>query len=118
MNVSTGIDLVPVARIAQYLADGGDPGAIWAPSELAECDGDIARLAGRWAAKEAVMKALRCGLAAVLPTDVVITSRDDGSPCVTLHGSALLRARSLGLDTWAISITHDAGLAVATAVAA
>lgn len=117
MTLTTGVDLVPVARIAQYLSDGGDPAAIWTPSELAECAGDVSCLAGRWAAKEAVLKALRTGLASVPPTDIVIGQSSDGAPDVTLSGAARRRADDLGLTRWSVSISHDAGLAVATAVA-
>ena len=74
-----------------------------------------ARLAGRWAAKEAVMKAL--GVKAGPWRDLVVTTGTGGAPEVLLRGGWHDAARGRNIGGWQVSISHERGLAVAVAVA-
>lgn len=76
----------------------------------------VPHLAARFAAKEAVMKALGAGIDRVRFTDVVVR-RGEGAPSVELHGTAAELAAQLGVSGWHVSLTHTAALAQAVAVA-
>jgi holo-[acyl-carrier protein] synthase len=73
-------------------------------------------LAARWAAKEAVAKALGCGIGEIGWTDIEILD-EDGAPLVQLHGNAALLAAKLGLSGWSVSLSHTTDLAIAFVVA-
>ena len=74
--------------------------------------------AGRWAAKEAVAKALGTGFGPKCSwTDIDISNDSQGRPIVTLSGVTAETARELGIDTWHISISHDREYACANAIA-
>ncbi len=75
-------------------------------------------LAGRFAAKEAVMKALGTGWReGVEFGGIEILNEPSGKPYVVLHGATAEKARALGVTAWHISITHTEDLAIASAVA-
>jgi len=75
-------------------------------------------LAGRFAAKEAVMKALGTGWrGGVGFRGIEIVTDPAGRPQVRLHGTTAERAEALGITAWHVSITHTADLAVASAIA-
>lgn len=121
-TVLVGTDLVLVDDIAASVAGFGQRYLhhVYAPTELAICatagNPNAHRLAARFAAKEAVIKALR-------PTDgfrysdIEIVSATDGSPTVALHGAIGEHAARLGIATSSISLTHDGDYAAATYVA-
>ena len=74
-------------------------------------------LAGRFAAKEAVMKVLGTGWAkGVTFRDIEVLKDTEGAPITHLHGEAGVRAKTLGIRRMLVSITHTRGLAIATAV--
>jgi hydroxyethylthiazole kinase-like uncharacterized protein yjeF len=107
--VRLGVDIVPVARIAAAMERYGDRflQRVYTPAELKYARGNPEKLAGRWAAKEAVLKALggrgrfpRMSLVEVLPGK-------RGAPEVTLTREPTPQI--------AVSITHDGGLAMAVA---
>jgi holo-[acyl-carrier protein] synthase len=75
------------------------------------------RLAVRFAAKEAVMKALGCGLGAVRMVDIEVIRDDAGNPSLVLHGSAAERAFARGLESFNLSMTHTHTVAHAMVVA-
>ncbi|MDQ6797654.1 MAG: holo-ACP synthase [Actinomycetota bacterium] len=75
------------------------------------------RLAARWAAKEAVMKALGVGLGAFAFCDVEVMSAPSGAPSLVLRGAAAALADHQGVSGWRLSLTHTATLAGAVAVA-
>lgn len=78
----------------------------------------IERLAGRFAAKEAVLKALGTGFGAgVAFTDVVIRRKLGAAPEVQLTGGAAKAAEVLGVTDWRLSISHAGGLAMASVLA-
>ncbi len=75
------------------------------------------RLAARFAAKEAVMKALGVGLGAFAFQDVEVVSAESGVPTLVLRGEAEALATQLGVEEWKLSLTHTESLAQAVAVA-
>lgn len=76
-----------------------------------------ASAAGRFAAKEAVAKALGCGIGIVSWQDIEILSGASGEPSLILHGEALNIANDLRLQEWSVSISHSKSHAIGFAVA-
>jgi holo-[acyl-carrier protein] synthase len=121
--IGHGIDLVEIAELQRWVEDARDPliPRCFAQDELDEI-GDgldrIERLAGRFAAKEAVLKALGSGFGAgVAFTDVVIRRAPGAPPEVRLRGGAAQAAAARGVTTWRLSISHAGGVAMASALA-
>lgn len=76
------------------------------------------RYAARFAAKEAVMKALGVGLGAVEFTEIEVVRDDDsGAPSLALHGRAAALAAERGVSRWLLTLTHSDSTAHAIAVA-
>jgi holo-[acyl-carrier protein] synthase len=75
------------------------------------------RLAARFAAKEAVMKALGVGLGAFKLRDVEVVRKRSGAPVVGLHGKAAVVADERGVGSWHLSLTHSESMAMAVAIA-
>ncbi len=120
MIVGIGMDVVEVARVARLLEQasaGRFLARCFTPSEQAYCDahGDRAtRYAARFAAKEAVMKALGAP-AGIRWTDIEV-ERAEGAPAVRLWGAAERAARDRRVGAIHLTLTHDGGIAAATAV--
>lgn len=74
-------------------------------------------LAGRFAAKEAVMKALQVGIGAVDWTDIAVRRRSGGSPELVVAGRAAALAAGLGVNSWQVSISHTESVASVTVLA-
>lgn len=121
--IGHGIDLVEVAELRRWIEDPRDPliPRCFVQAELEEIgDGPdrIERLAGRFAAKEAVLKALGTGFGAgVAFTDVVIHRAPGAAPEVQLSGGAAKAAEALGVTAWRLSISHTGGLTMASVLA-
>ncbi len=75
------------------------------------------RLAVRFAAKEAALKALGEGIGAAPFVDIEVIRSTEGAPQLALHRDAARLAREKGVERWHLSLTHTADLAVASAVA-
>lgn len=75
------------------------------------------RYAVRWAAKEAVMKAMGVGLGAVAMADIEVVRAESGAPSIVLHDTAAAKAAELGISEWKITLTHTEAFAQAIAVA-
>lgn len=118
MTLRVGTDLTVVARVERLIATVGEPflARTWTPAERAACGDRAESLAARWAAKEAVLKALGAGVDEIAMTDVVVVDGTAG-PELELRGAAARRAASLGVSEWALSLSHDGGLALAFVVA-
>lgn len=115
--IMAGVDMVDCARIARLLEeDATFLELAFTDAERAECGRDTERLAVRWAAKEATMKALGRGIGAIAPLDVEVRHDDYGTPVLALAGSAQTRARELGVTQWSVSLSHEGGFAVAFVV--
>lgn len=124
MNVvGHGIDLVDVAELRRWIEDPRDPlvHRCFVHAELDEIGDGVdrtERLAGRFAAKEAVLKALGTGFGAgVAFTDVIVHRAPGGVPEVHLVGGAAKAAAALGVTAWRLSISHTGGLAMASVIA-
>lgn len=115
----SGIDLIDIERLENL-----NPAIrqrflerVYTPEELEDARGLWPSLAGRFAAKEAVAKALGCGIGPVGWKEIVIRRGSQGEPVLELRGNARRLADQLGLDTWTISISHSRAQAVAVAIA-
>ena len=115
MSVRVGIDTVSVASVREAIAAHGDRylERVYTAGELAACDGDPERLAARFAAKEAAVKALRAGEGGIPWTAFEVRRDPSGFVELALHGEA---ARLAGDADLALSFTHEAGLATAVVV--
>ncbi|MCU0725345.1 MAG: holo-ACP synthase [Planctomycetes bacterium] len=117
-----GIDAVEIARIrdARTRLGAAFPRRICSPAELALLGTSAVPdqfLAGRFAAKEAVMKVLGTGWAkGVRFADIEVLRDSDGIPVIHLEGAAAERARALGIRRVLVSITHTRATALALAV--
>lgn len=117
-----GIDIVETARVAQLLARHPDRARqrLFTPTELDYAAGkkrEIEHLAARFAAKEAVLKALGTGWTGGLAwTDVEVTRDHAGRPGVALHGAAAALAADRGITTWLVSLSHTETHAVASVI--
>jgi holo-[acyl-carrier protein] synthase len=118
-QLAVGVDLVEVRRIAELLAEHGErfTRRVYTPAELADCAGRADSLAARWAAKEAAAKALGAGIGAVSWQEIEVARGPGGQPVLRLHAAAAALAAEQGLTQWALSLTHDGGLAAAFVVA-
>lgn len=114
-----GIDLVDIDRIATVLRRFPDRfrQRVLTEREAWYCGSRAERIAGRWAAKEAVSKVLGLGVRGVGWRDIEVLPNRAGQPQVTLHDRAAQRAASMGLDEVTVSISHERRMAVAVAVA-
>ncbi len=116
--IGVGIDAVDVERFAAMLARR--PGLVerlFTTGERADGGGSAGRLGARFAAKEAVMKALGVGLGAFKLRDVEVVLLESGAPTLRLHGAAAELAAARGVQRWHVSLTHTALTAQAIALA-
>jgi holo-[acyl-carrier protein] synthase len=119
MIAGIGVDIVDVSRVARLLERYGERFVrrVFTDAEASYAKGGAApaeRLAGRFAVKEAVMKALGTGKSqGILWRDVETVRGPMGKPVVHLHGQAVRWMRHRGGDRVLVSITHDGGKAVA-----
>lgn len=120
--VAHGVDLVYCPRIARIWQAHGERflQRVYTPAEQAHCRefrDPVARLAGRFAAKEAVMKVLGTGWrGGVEWTDIETLPDPLGKPLVTLHGATARLAAALGIAQVLISISHSGDYALASAL--
>lgn len=113
-----GVDIIRVERVERAAARWGQRflARVFTEEELKACNGRSESWAGRFAAKEAVLKALGTGLDnGICWRDVEVLAGRNG-PEVRLHGKAKEQAEALGLVHWAVSISHSDGFAAAVAV--
>jgi holo-[acyl-carrier protein] synthase len=122
MIIGIGTDIVGIERIERVIARRGDAFRlrVYTPGELAFCSRHRRpgpSLAGRWAAKEACMKALGTGWSGpVRFVDIEVQNDAAGRPGLTLHGETAALATRLGAVRWHLSLSHADGVAVATVV--
>jgi holo-[acyl-carrier protein] synthase len=115
-----GVDLIEIARVERALARFGDRflERVFTPAEIVHSRGRLPELAARFAAKEAVSKALGVGVRMLSPMgidwhDVEVTADRQGKPLLQLHGRAAERSQELGLAEWEVSLSHSRELAIA-----
>jgi holo-[acyl-carrier protein] synthase len=115
-----GIDLASVSDVREAVAAHGDRylQRVYTARELADCAGDPARLASRFAAKEAAIKVLRPRRDSALPwSDIEVVRHPDGWTELHLAGSAAARAEHEGLATFSVSVSHEGDTACAVVLA-
>jgi holo-[acyl-carrier protein] synthase len=112
--------MIEIARIERAAARHGDRfyRRFFTPQEIAHCQGRAASLAGRFAVKEAVAKALGTGIGDFNWTDVEVICDGRGRPELLLHNRAREIAADQGLSQWSISLSHTDTHAIGLAVAA
>jgi holo-[acyl-carrier protein] synthase len=112
---ATGVDIIEIERIERALAKFGPRflRRVYTELEAAFCRGRTSELAARFAAKEAVMKALGTGARGVAWREIEVLPNHRGKPLVYLHGRAQKRAERIGLDEIDISMSHSRDFAVA-----
>lgn len=122
--VGHGIDLVETARMDQLIDRHGDHflSRVFTEAERAYCDGSAKRrsehYAARFAAKEAVLKAIGTGWrSGIAWTDVEVMRAPSGEPSIKCCGKVAEIAESKGVTGWSISISHTDAHAVASVIA-
>lgn len=122
MIVGLGTDITEVARIQAMIERRGEPilRRLFTPAEIAYCEqhrNKYERYAGRFAVKEAAMKALGTGWRhGVRWVDIEIARESSGKPVLELRGVAREFADRLGVKHMAITITHTEDLALAQVI--
>jgi holo-[acyl-carrier protein] synthase len=121
--VGHGIDIVETARIRHLLEEHGQRflDRVFTPIEQAYANQSVKRrfehLAGRFAAKEAVLKVLGTGWrGGIAWTDIEIRNETSGQPTIALTGECARIAAKLGIARWLISISHIETHATASAI--
>lgn len=122
MIIGIGVDIVAVERITASIEKHGERflKRIYTDAERAYCDRmreSAVHYAARWAAKEALLKAIGTGMReGVKMKDAEILKLDSGQPTMTLSGRAKEIAGGMGAQKIHVSLTHDAGHSVAYVV--
>lgn len=123
MVIGHGVDMIEVARIARMVERHGHRflERVYTPTEQAYCKDRkriFEHLAARFAAKEAVLKALGTGWSAGIAwTDVEVLHEASGRPRIELHNAAAREASRLGVSSIHISLSHTDASAIASAIA-
>ena len=118
MFTTVGIDMITIGRVravidrhsARFLR------RVYTPEEVAFCRGRVPELAARFAAKEAVMKALGTGIRGAGWREIEVLPDRRGKPLIYLYGRAKERADKIGLRALDVSLTHERDFAVAAVV--
>ena len=122
MIIGIGTDIVEIARIAEMLDEHGDAfkKKIFTPAEINEGTNrkSISQyFAGRWAAKEAMSKALGCGFGAKCSwQDIEVINNQAGKPEIKLSGRAMQTAADMNLSVSHVSISHEKHYACSTVI--
>ncbi|MDP7005216.1 MAG: holo-ACP synthase [Phycisphaerales bacterium] len=123
MIITHGIDIVEVPRIASMLESHGQrfldrcfTDEEQKVADIQAIDKCAERLAVRYAAKEAVLKALGTGLAGGIEWVEIGVIREDGPPMIKLKGRAAEIAKSQGITDWRLSLSHTNGMAIASVI--
>jgi holo-[acyl-carrier protein] synthase len=119
---AVGIDMIEIDRVRDVLARHPERflRRVYTPAEVAFCRGRVPELAARFAAKEAISKALGTGIQhrdGVGWQEIQIVSDDQGKPTVELTGRAARRAEQIGLSAFSLSLSHTREHAIALVVA-
>jgi len=119
VNIAVGIDIIEVGRVRRVFEHHGERflRRVFTEAEVWQCRGKATRLAGRFAAKEAISKALGTGIHGVAWREMEVVQLRSGRPTVRLHGNAKRRAEMLGLSAFDVSIADLKDFSIAVAVA-
>ena len=118
MPYAVGIDLIAISRVRAAIEryDGRFLRRVYTPEEVAFCRGRVPELAARFAAKEAVMKALGTGARGLAWREIEVLPDRRGKPLIYLYGRAKERAERIGLHAIDVSLTHERDFAAAAVV--
>ena len=120
--VGLGTDIVEIVRIGRMIERHGELflNRIFTDDEIRYCQKrkhSFEHFAGRWAAKEAVMKTLGTGfIRGINWKDIEVGAHKSGQPMIVIRGGARERAESLGINEILITISHCRAYATATAI--
>ena len=120
MLIGVGCDVIEIARVQKAIERAAFVKRVFTPAEIAYCESRgkqaAASFAARFAAKEAVLKALGTGLRGGELTEIVITNDDLGKPSVQLYDYHAQLASKLGVKNIALSMSHSRAMALAYVV--
>ncbi len=120
MIIGIGVDVVHVRRLERWMLDPKLLERFFHPDELSSALGRghsaALSLSARFAAKEALGKALGTGLAGIALRDIEVINRHNGKPEIQLYGTALRALERSGADRVHLSLTHERDNAVAMIV--
>lgn len=117
MIIGIGTDITEIVRIQKACEKQAFLSRIYTEEERRQAGKRISRLAGNFAVKEAVAKALGTGFREFMPGDIEVLREESGRPYVLLYGGAARLARELGVKRWHVSITNTDAYAAAFVVA-
>lgn len=111
-----GVDIIEIARIEKAIARWGERflKRVYTEREVELCRNRAASLACRFAAKEAVTKALGISMRGMSWQEVETLANPSGQPVIYLHGKVQSRAEEIGLKQLAISLSHSRDYAIAS----
>jgi holo-[acyl-carrier protein] synthase len=117
-NISVGTDIIEINRIEQAMLSWQDSflRRIYTEAELESCQNRASSLAARFAAKEAIMKALGTGAKGISWRDIEILSNSDGAPVVQLHARARSKAEENGIAKFSVTMSHCKEYAVSVVI--
>jgi len=120
MILGIGVDIADIERIAKSVESEAFQRKVFTPAELRSCGGiknSAECLAGKFAAKEALMKALGAGIRQeVWFTQIEVLNDGSGKPYINVSGEAKTRLLASGVQQVHVSISHSAGMAVALVI--
>jgi holo-[acyl-carrier protein] synthase len=113
-----GVDLLDIGRFQHVLDRHGQRflDRIFTLREQDYCGHRVAELAARFAAKEAVMKALGTGVRGIGWREIEVLANARGKPIVLLHGKAMRRANAIGMREIEVSLSHERDLTCAMVI--
>ncbi len=119
MKLGTGVDLVEIERFQGTIERHGERflGRVFTERELSEVGENLVSLAARFAAKEAVAKALGTGIGPVAWKEIEVLRGEARQPLLKLHGQAAQLAETLDFHVWSLSLSHTHTHAIAMVVA-
>src|ERR1700731_576427 len=119
VNIAVGIDIIEVDRVRKVYEHHGERflKRVFTEMEVRQCRGKATRLAGRFAAKEAISKALGTGMHGVAWREMEVVQLSSGRPTVRLSGNARRRAELLSLSAFDVSIADLQQFSIAIAIA-
>jgi holo-[acyl-carrier protein] synthase len=119
--IGVGIDVCDVERMRRALArTPGFAARVFTEDEQAYCRkrrDPVERFAARFAAKEAVLKAMGVGLGACAFRDIEVVRAESGAPSLDLRGAAAKLAAARGIANWHVSLSHTSTVAEALVIA-
>jgi holo-[acyl-carrier protein] synthase len=117
--IFSGVDMIEVERVDEAILRHGDRffQRFFTPQELIDSNGRTTALAARFAAKEAVSKALGTGIGDVEWKEIEIVKGDRGQPILNLYGNANMLAKKLKWREWSLSMSHTHEHAIAIMIA-